>query len=224
MDRPEARNALHGPMRAELIAALQEAESETNVTAVVLTGAGTAFSAGVDFKIHDHPTAIEAQRLLNPASAVRAMRTPVIGAVNGACVSGGLEIALSCTFLIAGSSARFADTHARLGVVATWGLTALLPRAVGVRQASRMSLTGEYVGAEEALRIGLVAAVVPDDELRARSVSMAAQIVGNAAAAEVADLYRQGENLGLADALELEKETSLTRSVDLEEFSRQARS
>ena len=93
------------------------------------------------------------------------MSKPVICAVNGACVSGGFEIALSSTFVIASQRARFADTHARLGVVATWGLTALLPRAVGIRKASEMSITGNFVDADEALRIGLVNHVVPHDDL-----------------------------------------------------------
>ena len=84
----------------------------------------------------------------------------MICAVNGACVSGGLEIALSCSFIVASERARFADTHARLGVIATWGLTALLPRAVGIRKATEMSITGNFVDADEALRIGLVNHVV----------------------------------------------------------------
>src|SRR5206468_8047502 len=101
----------------------------------------------------------------NPGKALRAMATPVVCAVNGACVTGGLEIALSCTFVVASERARFADTHARLDVVAAWGLTALLPRAVGVRKAAEMSITGNFVDAEEALRLGLVNHVVAHDEL-----------------------------------------------------------
>jgi enoyl-CoA hydratase len=222
MDRPEAKNALHAPMRTQLIEQLQHADNDPDVSAVVLTGAGGVFSAGVDFKIHDHPPAAEAQFLLNPASALRAMRTPVVAAVNGACVSGGLEIALSCTFMVASSSARFADTHARLGVVATWGLTALLPRTVGPRRAARMSLTGEFVGAEDALAAGLVTEVLPDEKLLDHALALASRIPGNGAASELLDLYRQGESLGLAQALEAETQASLVRTVDLDEFTRRA--
>ena len=101
----------------------------------------------------------------NPGATLRATTTPVVCAVNGACVTGALEIALSCTFVVASERARFADTHARLDVVAAWGLTALLPRAVGVRKAAEMSITGNFVDAAEALRLGLVNHVVPHDEL-----------------------------------------------------------
>ena len=89
----------------------------------------------------------------------------MVCAVNGACVTGALELALSCTFIVASERARFADTHARLDVVAAWGLTALLPRAVGVRKAAELSITGNFVDADEALRIGLVNHVVPHEEL-----------------------------------------------------------
>ena len=152
------------------------------------------------------------------------MTTPVICAVNGACVSGGLEIALSCSFVIAAESARFADTHARLGVVATWGLTALLPRAVGIRYAARMSLTGEFVEAAEALRVGLVTEVVSNDYLVAHALRLATQIPGGPAVTDLVQLVRQGENLGLAAALDLETASSLTRAVDLDGFSAAGRS
>src|SRR5439155_22232515 len=102
---------------------------------------------------------------INRGRALQTLTKPVICAVNGACVSGALEIALSSTFVVASERARFADTHARLGVVATWGLTALLPRAVGVRKAAEMSITGNFVDAEEARQLGLVNHVVPHDEL-----------------------------------------------------------
>ena len=89
---------------------------------------------------------------VNPGVALRAATKPVVCAVNGACVTGALEIALSCTFIVASERARFADTHACLDVVAAWGLTALLPRAVGVRKAAELSITGNFVDADEALR------------------------------------------------------------------------
>jgi enoyl-CoA hydratase len=219
INRPEAKNAMHAPLRAELIDALTATEQDDAIRAVVLTGAGPVFSAGVDFKLHDHPPAREAQFLANPAKAVRSMTKPVIAAVNGACISGGLEVALSCSFIVASKSARFADTHARLGVVATWGLTALLPRAVGTRFATQMSVTGQFVDADEALRVGLVTRVVPDDELVAVCVDLARNVPGNAAVAELLDLYRRGESVGLAGALDLETSTSVTRKVDLAGFT-----
>ena len=174
IDRPEVKNALTRAMRDELCEVLTDTDADDAVSVVVLTAVDPVFSAGVDFK-----EVANATRLLppptapatNPAAVLREMRTPAICAVNGACVSGALEIALSATFIIASERARFADTHARLGVVAAWGLTALLPRAVGVRKAAEMSITGNFVESEEALRIGLVNHVVPHSDLLPASIA-----------------------------------------------------
>ena len=117
------------------------ADGDPSVRVVVLTGVDPVFSAGVDFKLIERGPDGAAGATDNPAATVRAMRTPVICAVNGACVSGALEIALSASFVVASDRARFADTHATLGVVPTWGLTALLPRAVGVRTAREISVS-----------------------------------------------------------------------------------
>lgn len=208
INRPEAKNALTSAMRTHLCAVLSESERDPTVRAMVITAVDPVFSAGVDFKEvsaggpnwnpHD------AQFTVNPGSALRAMRTPVICAVNGACVSGALEIALSAAFVVASDRARFADTHARLGVVATWGLTALLPRAVGIRKAREMSITGNFVDAAEALRIGLVNHVVPHDELRPFALQLASEVAATPAVAEIMGLYARGEGKSLADALALE--------------------
>jgi enoyl-CoA hydratase len=107
------------------------------------------------------------------------MTKPVIGAINGAAVTGGLEIALYCDILIASEQARFADTHARVGLLPTWGLSVRLPQKVGVGVARRMSLTGDYLSAADALRAGLVTEVVPHDELLPTARRVAASIVGN---------------------------------------------
>ncbi|MGZ4766952.1 MAG: enoyl-CoA hydratase, partial [Ilumatobacteraceae bacterium] len=107
------------------------------------------------------------------------MTKPVIGAINGAAVTGGLELALYCDILIASEQARFADTHARVGLLPTWGLSVRLPQKVGVGMARRMSLTGDYLSAADALRAGLVTEVVPHDELLAAARRVAASIVGN---------------------------------------------
>jgi enoyl-CoA hydratase len=107
------------------------------------------------------------------------MTKPVIGAINGAAVTGGLEFALYCDILIASDNARFADTHARVGLLPTWGLSVRLPQKVGVGMARRMSLTGDYLSADEALRAGLVTEVVPHDQLLPTLRRVAASIVGN---------------------------------------------
>ena len=204
-NRPEAKNALSAAMRRELCSVLDAADREPAVKAVVITGTDPVFTAGVDYKEHD-PTFDASQRRfsVNPGRALRAMRTPVICAVNGVCVSGGLEIALSASFAVASDRARFADSHARLNVVPAWGLTALLPRAVGLRKAREMSMTGNFVDAEEALRIGLVNHLVPHGELTGFVRRLAADISDAPAVAQVLGLYDEGSDLSLSGALELE--------------------
>ena len=109
-----------------------------------------------------------------PRSPWPVMTKPVIGAINGPAVTGGLELALQCDFLIASERARFADTHARVGVMPGWGLTVLLPQAIGLRRAKEMSLTGNYMDAAEALAVGLVNRIVAHDELLPTAVALAA--------------------------------------------------
>jgi len=221
INRPEAKNAMSAAMREGLCRLLSSAERDPGVRVVVIGAVDPVFSAGVDFKEPPPPerNQHDAQFAVNPGRALRAMTTPVICAVNGACVSGALEVALSCSFIVASDHARFADTHARLGVVATWGLTALLPRAVGVRKATEMSITGNFIDAEEALLVGLVNRVVPHDELRAVVERLARDIAATPAVSEVIDLYRRGEGLSLADALALEAHHTARRSFDPASFT-----
>jgi enoyl-CoA hydratase len=213
IDRPDVKNALTAAMRDGLCALLAEADADPDVRVVVLTAVDPVFSAGVDFK-----EAVASTSPVNPGQALRAMATPVLCAVNGACVSGALELALSSTFVVASDRARFADTHARLGVVATWGLTALLPRAVGIRKARELSITGNFVGAEEALRIGLVNHVVPHDELASFTKLLAADVAGTGAVAEVASRYERGPVQSRARALALEAEHTAARACDADAF------
>jgi enoyl-CoA hydratase len=220
IDRPEAKNALHGSLRSELRAAAAAADRDDNVRVVILTAVDPVFSAGVDFKqLERGPGETGSPLDVTPASALRAMRKPVICAVNGACVSGALEVALSCTFIVASERARFADTHAMLGVVPTWGLTALLPRAVGVRIAREMSTAGAFIDATQAHRLGLVNHVVPHDQLLTFTRELAARIPANSAVAEMLDLYDRGQDMSLAGALAAETAASVGRSYDLQAFA-----
>jgi enoyl-CoA hydratase len=214
-DRPDARNALTSAMRAELCDLLRAADQDDGCRAVILTGVDPAFTAGVDFK--DATTSPGPP--VNPGQVLRTLTTPVLCAVNGACVSGGLEIALSSTFVVASDRARFADTHARLNVVPTWGLTALLPRAVGLRKAREMSATGAFVDAQEALRVGLVNHVVAHEELLPFTIGLAAQIAPTSAVGEVLSLYDRGADLGLSGALALEAAYTAKRRVSAGAFA-----
>jgi enoyl-CoA hydratase len=174
LNRPQARNALSSALRTQFFGALRDAEADDSVDVVILTGADPVFCAGLDLKELG-----DSSQLPDISPQWRPMTKPVIGAINGAAVTGGLELALYCDILIGSEQARFADTHARVGLLPTWGLSVRLPQKVGVGMARRMSLTGDYLSAADALRAGLVTEVVPHDQLLATARRIAASIVGN---------------------------------------------
>ena len=174
LNRPESRNALSAALRTAFFAALHDAETDDDVDVVIITGADPVFCAGLDLKELGDST-----ELPDISPQWPSMTKPVIGAINGAAVTGGLEFALYCDILIASELARFADTHARVGLLPTWGLSVRLPQKVGVGMARRMSLTGDYLSAADALRVGLVTEVVPHSQLLEVARRVAASIVGN---------------------------------------------
>lgn len=174
LNRPESRNALSTALRSRFFAALQEAQADDAVDVVIVTGADPVFCAGLDLKELGNTT-----ELPDISPKWPPMSKPVIGAINGAAVTGGLELALYCDVLIASEQARFADTHARVGLLPTWGLSVRLPQKVGIGMARRMSLTGDYLSAADALRAGLVTEVVPHEQLMTAARGVAASIVGN---------------------------------------------
>jgi enoyl-CoA hydratase len=174
INRPAARNALTRQMRRDFPALVAAADADESVAAVILTGADPSFSAGVDLK--ERAAGVQPPVTPHPGDVLRAVRKPIIAAVNGACVTGALEMALSCSFIVASSEARFADTHARVGLVPRWGQTALLPSAIGFRRARQMMLTGEFIDAGTALAWGLVNEVVAPDQLIDRCLALGDRI------------------------------------------------
>jgi enoyl-CoA hydratase len=217
LNRPEARNALNGELLAALPKALIEADQDERVRAIVLTGADPAFCAGLDLKELGStggnlrgPANPSAERVTSQPWPV--MTKPVIGAVNGPAVTGGLEIALQCDFLVASDRARFADTHARVGVMPGWGLTVLLPQAIGLRRAKEMSLTGNYIDATEAHALGLVNRVVPHEALLATAVSLARDIASNdeEGVATILASYKECALTTAAEALLIEHRVSVS--------------
>ena len=174
LNRPEARNALNPALRRALSDRLKEADSDDAIGCIILTGRGPAFCAGVDLKSLSDTEA--ARFASNPASDIVRCSTPVIAAVNGACIGGGLEMALACDFVIAAHEAVFADTHAGLGFIATWGLYDRLPRAVGIRQARELCLTGRRFDAREAVELGLATRAVPLSDLHQTAMESARRI------------------------------------------------
>ena len=218
MNRPEARNALGPDLMRALYAALQTADADDAVRAVVLTGTDPAFCAGVDLKAaaRDGMRYFEEFRTRSCITAVREMRTPIVGAVNGATFTGGLEIALGCDFLIASERAVFADTHARVGILPGGGMTARLPQVVGLTMARRMSMTGEVIDAARAERIGLVTEVVAHDRLLERALELAGQIaeVPGPTMAGLKQIYTEGAAAVIDPALAAEQRIAHAQQRD----------
>jgi enoyl-CoA hydratase len=174
MNRPDARNALNTELRRAIPQRLRELDARPDVSVMVLTGADPAFCAGLDLKeLSSNGLSADPDATAPPFGE---LTKPLIGAVNGVAVTGGLELALGCDLLLASERARFADTHARVGVMPGWGLTVLLPQAVGIRRARQMSFTGNYVDAATALAWGLVNEVVPHRRLLDRARELAADM------------------------------------------------
>ncbi|MEM7611877.1 MAG: enoyl-CoA hydratase/isomerase family protein [Pseudomonadota bacterium] len=213
LNRADALNAITPPMLESLAAALEDAAVDTDVRLVVITGAGRAFSAGVDLKaLGGRP--IEQGKVGDildvPARAalacIESMSKPVVAKVNGHCFTGALEIVLACDLVYAAREAKFGDTHAKWGVRPTWGMTQRLPRKVGVSIARELGLTARTFTADEALAWGLANGVAPAAELDALVDTRIAQILENSAdvLAAYKDLWRRSFGLPLADGLAVE--------------------
>jgi len=195
LNRPESRNALSRDLRRELPKAVAAADARDDVDVLILTGADPAFCAGLDLKeLGSGGNTDAAAPREDYRGAVPPTTKPLIGAINGAAITGGFELALNCDFLVASERARFADTHTRVGIQPGWGLTVLLAEAVGVRRAREMSATGNFLDAQTALTWGLVNHVVAHDELLPFCRSLAADIVSNDAAAvrQIMATYDEG--------------------------------
>jgi enoyl-CoA hydratase/carnithine racemase len=227
MNRPQARNALSTELFEALHAALLEADLDPAVRAVVLTGADPAFCAGVDLKQAQQLGREYFRRFARHdcMAAIADLRTPVIGAVNGATFTGGLEIALACDFLIASQRAVFADTHARVGILPGGGMTARLPQVVGAAMARRLSMTGEVIDAARAEHIGLVTEVVAHEQLLARAVELAEQIaeVPSTTMTGLLEMYRLGSATVTEPALAAERQISAATPVSTEELAARQR-
>jgi enoyl-CoA hydratase/carnithine racemase len=209
LNRPAARNALNSDLVSSLMDALVRAEEDSGVDVVIITGSDPAFCAGLDLKqlsTAGSGLLADVQGLINPFSLIRSLTKPVIGAVNGAAVTGGLELALSCDFLVASERAIFADTHARIGILPGQGMTALLPQAVGIRKAREMSFSGNFMGSEEALRLGMVNRVVAHRNLIAAARELAGDIVSvdQRMVRKMKSIYDEASKVTVAEALLIE--------------------
>jgi len=194
MNRPDRRNAINGAMGLGLARAVGDLEARDDVDVMILTGADPAFCAGADLKeIGSQSASMFSATKEDPDDPYRRdefgmypFRGPfpphtklLIGAVNGPAITGGFELALNCDLLIASEQARFADTHARVGIMPGWGLTVMLVEAIGVRRARQLSATGNFLDAHTALTWGLVNHVVPHAELLSFTRELALAVVSN---------------------------------------------
>jgi E-phenylitaconyl-CoA hydratase len=209
LNRPERRNAVSAAMRADLARTFDELDADPDVRVAVVTGAGTAFCAGVDLK--EGPTAAPAAAALTTPPVVRPFELftkPLLAAINGAAVGAGLELALAADIRIAAESATFALSEVKLGSLAGSGGIQRLARAMSPSLAATMIFSGEPVDAATALGGGLVSAVAPGDELVARVRGLAVRIAANAPLA-----LRAGK-IALRAAVEPSKENlALERSL-----------
>lgn len=222
LNRPEVLNALSAQSFRELRAHADAiAAAGDAIGCVVLCGRGRAFCAGADLKAFKErqpsdpdPTPFNRETL----SALAALPQPLIAAVHGHCMTGGLELALTADFIIAADDARLSDSHQKWGLHAGWGLTQRLPRRIGTAMAKELMLSGRELSLEEALRIGLVNRVVPRDRLRADVQALAAQIAAHPRGVTrwVKKTIDGGIDLPLADALGYEVRQNPGRNLDLE--------
>lgn len=211
LNRPEAMNALSRALRAALHDAIVALSNDADVSVLVLTGAGRAFTAGLDLKeLGSDPNGMGAANATgaseNPVLAILECPKPIIGAINGVAITGGFEVALACDVLIASTNARFADTHARVGIMPGWGLSQRLSRVIGPYRAKELSLTGNFLDAQTACDWGLVNRVVAPEELMPTARKLAADMA--TIPAETLSLYKriidEGYALPFGEALKHE--------------------
>jgi enoyl-CoA hydratase len=218
LNRPDRFNALSDELRGELVAAVAALEADPGVRVLIVTGAGKAFTAGMDLEEWRVSDKLAAGAYENdPVQALLSFSGPVIGAINGVAVTGGLEIAVACDLLVASTEARFADTHAMVGLLPGWGGSVRLARLVGLNRAKELALTGRFLGADEALAWGLVNHVVAPGELLAKAELIARQMA--AAVPETLIAYKRlfdAEALLPFDAaLALERRTSIENNAQV---------
>ena len=223
LNRPQAMNALSRALMTALADAVDALAADPSVRVLVLTGTGRAFCAGLDLKEIGAGEGSLGQGAggvapRDPVEALERFDGPIIGAINGAAVTGGFELALACDVLLASPQARFADTHARIGIAPGWGLSQKLSRAIGPYRAREISFASQWVSAEQAAAWGFVNRVVPAEELLPAARALAREMCG--AVPELLRHYkaviRDGYALpyGEARALEKERARAFNRRVE----------
>lgn len=213
LNRPQAMNALSRELRVALVEAFTTLSFDPEVRVVILTGAGRAFCAGLDLKELGRgagPIGAGSVEAPNLMKAMSEFSGPIIGAINGVAVTGGFELALACDVLIASTEARFADTHARVGIMPGWGLSQKLSRAIGISRAKELSLTGNYLDAATADAWGLVNRVVAPAQLLPACRKLAHDMlsVPNAGLRSYKRIIDSGFAVSFGEGMRLERELS----------------
>jgi enoyl-CoA hydratase/carnithine racemase len=178
LNRPQVKNALTSAMRQELADAVIALSSDTEIRAIVVTGGPQVFAAGADINefVDETPAGLMRKGEERHWQAIAKVPQPLIAAVNGYALGGGMELAMSCDILIAGENAKFGQPEVRLGIIPGAGATQRLPRAVGKYLAMRLILTGEIISAPEAFAMGLVSRLVPDSDVQDEARKLAERI------------------------------------------------
>jgi 2-(1,2-epoxy-1,2-dihydrophenyl)acetyl-CoA isomerase len=219
LNRPEQLNALSGTMREDLLAAVAELGADPQVRVLIVTGAGRGFCAGGDLErlaeLRQAGDAAGLQRLLELGGdvvlALRGCPKPVIASVNGPAAGAGLALALACDLRIAAASAVFSAAFVRIGLVPDWGATYLLPRLIGTAAALDVALSGRRIDAAEALRLGLVHRVAPDDALQQQTMAWAEELLAgpDLALGHIKQLIYRAEDAALTNQLVAEQQAQL---------------
>lgn len=210
LNRPKAYNTFTPELLDQLKDGLLKAENEETVHAIILTGSGTkAFCAGIDLKeLSKNPGLFSSDKPILEAFANR--KKPLIGAINGYCMTGGLELALFCDLLYASDNAVFSDTHTKVGIIPGWGMTQRLPRLIGPGRAKEMSLSAKKIDAQTALSWGLVNYVYSQEQLMPEAIKLANMVANNipSIVSKVRSMIDKGMNMPLDEAIAYEYEIS----------------
>jgi 2-(1,2-epoxy-1,2-dihydrophenyl)acetyl-CoA isomerase len=220
LNRPDSLNALNTQVAQEFLAAVAEARG-SGARAIIVTGAGRAFCAGGDLRemqrIAEREGKVEAffdepLRLLNECILlIRRSPLPFIAAVNGAASGGGCNLALACDLVVASESARFNQAFIRIGLVPDCGGTFILPRLVGWKRATELMINGDVISANRALEMGMINAVVSDEELNSKALAMAEKLAQapTAAIGQIKELLERSATNDYGGQLELEREAQI---------------
>ena len=225
LNRPETLNALSRDLRNEIAATFEKLKRMDDIRVVVLTGAGRAFTSGIDLKEAGQKGFSPGRNeVVDLARTFAEFPWPIIGAINGFAITGGFELALMCDVLIASTEAKFADTHARVGIMPGWGLSQRLPRLIGISRAKQVSLTGSFVDANTAERWGLVNSVHSPAELLPAALKIAEDMAG--CMPHMLKGYKQvideGFGMNFDEALVMESRRSAKQSASVSKESVEA--